>query len=226
MSLDRLSGYRDRHPDCRQLVGTPGQVKYGEDVRNKALDLDVWTEEQLVMLKDITDSTWWIANQRDLPLGRYKPPAIHQLGSGSSPPVGSALPEDEGPARPRSNFRGPVPLEDRGNFGEAYKPVRNFLDDDENFETAVPAPARRRRRPMDEASYPASSSDYGQPSEAEQWAESVAYNPKMAKATLLALVAKLAGPNGRPLLARSRQLMDDARDCFNKDLNFLETLLQ
>src|SRR5512143_495069 len=62
------------------LEGSLKQVKWATTIRQEALKLS-WPEAQLVLLKLIKDSTWWIANKTITTTMKFKQPAPEQLAT-------------------------------------------------------------------------------------------------------------------------------------------------
>lgn len=67
------------------LTGSPAQIKWAVTIRQNTLAL-VWPEDTRKLLRNIVDSTWWIANKAIVNTFKFKPPGNHQLASNTPVP--------------------------------------------------------------------------------------------------------------------------------------------
>lgn len=96
------------------LRGSPKQIKWATTIRDEALALS-WPPEVEAKLKQIADSTWWIANKTLVHTMKFKEPALTQMAGApmtNSTATGSALQQpdlghqtSQAPAAPSTNSR-------------------------------------------------------------------------------------------------------------------------
>lgn len=96
------------------LRGSPKQIKWATTIRDEALALS-WPPEVEAKLKQVADSTWWIANKTITTTMKFKEPALTQMAGApmtNSTATGSALQQPDlghqtshAPVAPSTNSR-------------------------------------------------------------------------------------------------------------------------
>jgi len=151
---------------CCPLRGSPKQLAWAKDLRKRTLS-NVWPVSVAAMLRKIADSSWWIANEDIVNTLKFKPPSEHQMyGNERQPELPTAAELETHTRKAQASRRAAQQL--------SVPPPDKTVNAATGRITFKPGPPTEQRI-----------------SDAEKWANSVAQQPDMAEAAILAVLYKL-----------------------------------